>query len=193
MKKILIAVIAAVAGVSAAAAQEKALDFGGAAVPVPQLERAAMPQRLVSLEGLDQKKLGALLREAAARNSNKDSQMMCSFAGPIELGDMICGSECCLWDMDSDGEGDMTECHPIQPCFPKDKPEDKAAVKAKALQFAEMVKGLKNKKKTRGPYEDCINYCIDEWQSCSGDADPKPCGDRYQRCINVCDSVVDPK
>lgn len=24
-------------------------------------------------------------------------------------------------------------------------------------------------------------------------ADPKPCGDRCQRCLNVCDSVVDPK
>ncbi|MHB0995579.1 MAG: hypothetical protein ACYC2I_04335 [Elusimicrobiales bacterium] len=186
MKKILIAVMAAAAGVSAASAQEKGVNFGGAAVPMPKMERAAVPQRLINLDGMSSGKLGTLLREAAGRNSNKDSQMMCSFAGPIELGDMVCGSECCLWDMDGDGDGDMTECHPIEPCFPKDKPEDKAAIKNKAMQFAEMVRGLKNKKKTRGPYEDCVNYCIDEWQSCTGDN----CGKAYDRCLNVCDKVV---
>ena len=64
----------------------------------------------------------------------------------------------------------------------------------KALKAPEMFcyqdAGAKKSPRTRGPYEDCINYCIDTWLGCSGDADPKPCGDSYQRCINVCDNVV---
>ena len=132
MKKTIIAVFAVLAVASVAGAQEAAWNFegrNGAAVPLPTMERAIMPQRLVSMDGMSEEKLGALLKKAA-RSQNK-STITCSFAGPINLGDMICGSECCLVDMDNDGEGDTTDCHPIMPCFPVEKPDTKTARKPK--------------------------------------------------------------
>lgn len=187
MKKTIIAVFAVLAVASVAGAQETGWNFegrNGATVPMPTMERAGTPQRLVSMDGMSEEKLGALLKKAA-RGQNK-STITCSFAGPILLGDMVCGSECCLVDMDNDGEGDTTECHPIEPCFPAEKPDTKAAGKQKANPVTGLVSALKKAGKTRGPYEDCINYCIDAWQDCNGDK----CGDDYQRCINVCDKVV---
>lgn len=186
MKKTIIAVFAVLAAASVAGAQETGWSFegrNGAAVPLPTMERAGTPQRLVSMDGMSEEKLGALLRKAAKSN-NKDSQQGCAFAGPIVLGDMVCGSECCVWDMT--GGGEMTECHPIEPCFPVEKPDTKAAPRQKANPVTGLVSALKKAGKPRGPYEDCINYCIDAWQACNGDN----CGDSYQRCINVCDNVV---
>lgn len=197
MKKILMAVFAVAAAVSAAGAQQGGVNFdgGGAAVPMPKLERvqaaaeaqaalsgALMPRRTIVLGKADNKSLAKLLREAAKGTRASEH---CYPGGVEVVGEMVCMLKCCDVDTDDDDQIDTSYCEPEYDSCRPIEPEDKAALKSKAAQFAGMAKGLKNKK-TRGPYEDCINYCIDEWQSCTGDN----CGDQYQRCINVCDDVV---
>jgi hypothetical protein len=204
MKKILIAVFAVAAGVSAAGAQERAVNFDGAAVPMPKLERvqgageaqqalagAVMPQRAAA--GEEKSSLGWMLRQAGKKKSVTGGPVLhCEFTGEAPYGNELCQVECCLMDDNGDGEPDGTDCHITPYCTPK--PDYETPRKsAKAASLSELLKMRKENKKTRGPYEDCVNYCIDAYLGCSGDADPKPCNDSYQRCINVCDNVVDPK
>ena len=201
MKKILIAVMAAFAGVSAAGAQGTGFNFdgAGAAAPLPKLERAqsaeesqralsaaSMPQRAALGAAAESGALGRMLLQAGRKKSAPGGPVLyCEFTGEAPSGNELCQVECCLMDGNGDGEPDGTDCHITPFCSPMPDP-DGDGYRAKGGQFASMLKKLAGAKKTRGPYEDCINYCIDAWQDCNGDK----CGDDYQRCINVCDKVV---
>ena len=202
MKKTIIAAFAVLAVASVAGAQEAGWNFEGrgAAMPLPVMERvqsaeesqralagSLMPQRaVVSVEG-EAGALGKMLRQAGRKKSVTGGPVLeCEFTGEVASGSELCQVECCLMDNDGNGEPDGTDCHITPFCSPMPDRAGMGTAKSKARQFAAMLKGLQNAKKTRGPYEDCINYCIDAWQDCNGDK----CGDDYQRCINVCDNVV---
>lgn len=201
MKKILIAVFAAVSAVSAAGAMDNGVNFGGAAVPLPKLERvqsaeeaqralagSAIPQRAAFSGAEETGALGRLLRQAGKKKSVPGGPVLeCEFVGEAPSGSELCQIECCLMDNDGDGQPDGTDCHITPFCSPRPERAKSGAARVKALRFAAMLKELRNDKTTRGKYEDCVNGCIDSWLSCTGDS----CGKTYDKCINACDKVVD--
>ena len=233
MKKTIIAVFAVLAVAASAGAQETGWNFdgrGAAALPVPKLERvrtegdiqpdisdSIIPQRIVVLENMDRAQFRKMLEKAVRRNNTKSVE--CYLTGDITVGNMICGSECCV---DSEIGSASADCHMIGPCIAAPVPDKTDAGSKRRSGWRKAGEKISKKDclaESEARHEECEFKSVEQFRSCekgceagsggngSTGADAvTSCGDKCQNdyfmradgCYNsfefynqVCDSLPD--
>jgi hypothetical protein len=196
MKKTIIAVFAVLAVASVAGAQEAAWNFdgrGAAALPVPKLERvrtegdiqpdisdSIIPQRIVVLENMDRAQFRKMLEKAVRRNNTKSVE--CYLTGDITVGNMICGSECCV---DSEIGSASSDCHMIGPCIAAPLPDEDASKAVRKPSFLEdCVFSCSSSE------DGCLNFCRTLWQpdfdNCKGENCAEQAKAGLEKCEGMC-------